>query len=180
MSFLFRGLKCGSLLFLSMLMLSCVHLGDAQDLAGQGALRGTVVDQSGAPVPNATVILRNDAIGLVRNLQSSSDGVFQAASLPPAAGYTLAVTANGFANYTAKEIAVHVGEIASLAISLKVSGNAETVQVEAASDALETTRSGVSELVSQSRSMICRSTAAAPTSSSCSRRASPPTAQAEK
>src|ERR1700681_537586 len=141
--------KFASLVFLSMLMLSFLHPADAQDLAGQGALRGTVVDQAGAPVPGATVVLRNDAIGLVRNLQSSSDGGFQAASLPPASGYTLTVTANGFSNYTAKEIAVHVGEIATIPISLSVSGTAETVLVEASSEALETTRSGVSELVSQ-------------------------------
>jgi Carboxypeptidase regulatory-like domain len=149
MSFLFRGLKCGWLSVLCMVVLSCAGAAYAQDLAGQGALRGTVVDQAGAPVPGATVVLRNDAIGLVRNLQSSSDGAFQAASLPPASGYTLTVTANGFANYTAKEIAVHVGEIATIPISLSVSGTAETVLVEAASEALETTRSGVSELVSQ-------------------------------
>jgi len=109
MSSLFRGLKSGWLLVLSVVVLSCPGAANAQDLAGQGALRGTVVDQAGAPVPNATVVLRNDAIGLVRNLQSSSDGGFQAASLPPASGYTLTVTANGFANYTAKEIVVHVG-----------------------------------------------------------------------
>jgi len=149
MSSLFRGLKSGWLLVLSVVVLSCPGAAYAQDLAGQGALRGTVVDQAGAPVPNATVVLRNDAIGLVRNLQSSSDGGFQAASLPPASGYTLTVTANGFANYTAKEIAVHVGEIATIPISLSVSGTAETVLVEASSEALETTRSGVSELVSQ-------------------------------
>src|ERR1700758_4964041 len=118
MSSFFRGLTCG--LFLSVLALSCLHRGYAQDLAGQGALRGTVVDQAGAPVPNATVVLRHDGIGLVRNLQSSSDGGFQAASLPPAAGYALTVTANGFAGYTAKEIVVHVGEIATIPILLKV------------------------------------------------------------
>ena len=149
MSFFFRGLKCGLLPVLTMVVLSCTGAAYAQDLAGQGALRGTVVDQAGAPVPGATVVLRNDSIGLVRNLQSSSDGAFQAASLPPASGYTLTVTANGFANYTAKEIAVHVGEIAAIPVSLNVSGTAETVLVEAASEALETTRSGVSELVSQ-------------------------------
>jgi Carboxypeptidase regulatory-like domain len=140
MSSLLRGLKCGWLSVLCMVVLSCPGAAHAQDLAGQGALRGTVVDQAGAPVPSATVVLRNDAIGLVRNLQSSSDGGFQAASLPPASGYTLTVTANGFSNYTAKEIAVHVGEIATIPISLNVSGTAETVLVEASSEALETTQ----------------------------------------
>jgi hypothetical protein len=146
MRFFLRGLQCISLV---LFVLGWRPAAYAQDLAGQGALRGTVVDQAGAPVPGATVVLRNDAIGLVRNLQSSSDGAFQAASLPPASGYSLTVTASGFANYTAKEIAVHVGEIATIPISLNVSSAAETVLVEGTSEALETSRSGVSELVSQ-------------------------------
>ena len=121
----------------------------AQDLAGQGALRGTVVDGSGALVPNAAIVLRNASIGLTRNLQASSGGVFEATSLPPAVGYTLTITAAGFAGYTAKDIVVHVGEIVTVPIALSVSGAAETVSVEAAPEVLDTTRSGVSALVSQ-------------------------------
>ena len=136
-------------LLLVVMLLGGSRVASAQDLAGQGALRGTVANQGGAPVANATVVLRNDSIGLVRKLQSSSDGVFEAASLPPASGYVLAVTANGFAGYTAKDIAVHVGEIASVPVMLNVSGTAETVLVEGTSEVVETTRSGVSELVNQ-------------------------------
>ena len=121
----------------------------AQDLAGQGALRGTVLDASGAAVPNASIVVHNDAIGLTRNLQASSDGVFEAASLPPAGGYVVTITVNGFASYTAKDIVVHVGEIVTVPIALSVSGGAETVSVEGTSEALDTTRSGVSALVSQ-------------------------------
>jgi hypothetical protein len=137
------------MMLLGVLLLVGVGRADAQDLAGQGALRGTVADASGAVVPNATVVVRNDSIGLTRNIQASSDGAFEAASLPPAAGYAVTITAAGFANYTAKDIAVHVGETITVPIALKVSGGAETVSVEATSEALDTTRSGVSELVSQ-------------------------------
>ena len=141
--------KYGLRVVLITLMLSSLRLADAQDLAGRGALRGTVVDAAGAPVPNATVVLRNDTIGLVRNLLSTSEGVFQAPSLPPTGGYVLTVTANGFANYTAKDITVYVGEIATIPVSLNISSAAETVLVEGISEALETNRSGVSALVTQ-------------------------------
>lgn len=120
----------------------------AQDLAGQGALRGTVVDSSGAVVPHATVVVRNSSIGLTRNVQASSDGTFEAASLPPAAGYIVSVTASGFAEYTAKDITVHVGEIDTVPVALSA-GTSETVSVEATSEVIDPTRTGVSELVSQ-------------------------------
>jgi outer membrane receptor protein involved in Fe transport len=121
----------------------------AQDLAGQGALRGTVLDASGAVVPNATVMLRNESIGVTRTIHASADGTFEAASMPPASGYTVTITMTGFASYTAKDIAVHVGETVTVPIALNVAGGAETVSVEATSEALDTTRSGISALVSQ-------------------------------
>jgi Outer membrane receptor for ferrienterochelin and colicins len=120
-----------------------------QDLAGKGALRGTVLDATGSAVPDASVVVHNEAIGLTRTVVTTSDGVFVAASLPPADGYTVAVSAKGFAGYTATDIQVHVGSIAALNITLKVSGDAETVSVEASNDIIDVTRSGVSDLVGQ-------------------------------
>ncbi len=137
------------LVFATLLLSLSTHRAAAQDLAGQGALRGTVVDSSGAAVSNAAVLVRNQEIGLTRNIQASADGTFEATSLPPAGGYVVTVTMKGFAGYTETGIVVHVGEIATVPVILRVSGGAETVLVEATNEALETTRSGVSDLVSQ-------------------------------
>jgi hypothetical protein len=123
----------------------------AQDLAGKGALRGTVLDPSGSAVSSATVVVRNDTIGLTRTVVSTSDGSFEAVSLPPADGYSISVTATGFVGYTATGISIHVGSIASINVLLKVSGAAETVSVEADSDLIDVTRSGVADLVGQEK-----------------------------
>lgn len=141
---------CSAVRFAFLIALLLLPLSaSAQDLAGKGALRGTVLDPSGNAVVDATVLVRNDAIGLTRTVITTSDGVFQAVSLPPADGYAIAVTAKGFVGYSATGISVHVGSIASINVSLKISGAAETVSVEADSDVIDVTRSGVSDLVGQ-------------------------------
>ncbi len=131
------------------LALCMASVAGAQDMAGLGALRGEVVDSAGATVAKAAVVVTNASLGLSRTLEASSDGVFEADSLPPASGYVVTITAPGFANYVAKDVVVHVGEALTIPVRLSVSGVTETVSVEAADTVLDTTRSGLSELVSQ-------------------------------
>ncbi len=121
----------------------------AQSMEGLGALRGTVTDAGGATVAKAKVVVTNDRIGLKREIVASSDGDFEASSLPPEDGYVVTVTVPGFATYQATKIGVHVGQAATVVIKLTVSQVAETVTVDASEEVLDTTRSGVSELVGQ-------------------------------
>ena len=121
----------------------------AQSMAGLGALHGTVTDSSGAVIPKADVVVSNPSIGFSREVIASSDGVFEAPSLPPAEGYQVTVKMTGFSTYVATGIGVHVGQNAALTVALKVSQAAETVSVDASETALDVTRLGVSELVNQ-------------------------------
>ncbi len=118
-------------------------------MAGLGAVHGTVADASGAVVPGAKVVVSNEALGITREIVASSDGVFSAPSLPPADGYKVTVTMNGFSTYVATGIGVHVGQDIQVPVLLKISQAAETVTVDATDTALDVTRLGVSELVSQ-------------------------------
>ncbi|HLH08841.1 MAG TPA: carboxypeptidase-like regulatory domain-containing protein, partial [Terriglobales bacterium] len=69
----------------------------AQDTA---SVTGTVKDSSGAAVPNATVVVTNEAKGVTRQLVSNSDGEYLAAALP-AGVYSINVSAPGFKKYEA-------------------------------------------------------------------------------
>jgi len=142
-----RVLSRTSLFFFIVLCVSKLVVG--QSLAGLGALHGIVTDPSGAVVSNAQVVVSNDAIGLTRELVSSSQGFFEASSLPPADGYKVTVTTGGFSTFVATGISVHVGQNATLNVALVVSQTAQSVQVDASDTALDVTRLGVSELVSQ-------------------------------
>ena len=45
-------------------------------------LRGTVTDPAGAVIPNATIVVRDQATSLERTTQTDSDGNYQVAALP--------------------------------------------------------------------------------------------------
>src|SRR5450755_2474846 len=54
-----------------------------------GSMSGTVVDQSGATVPNATVILKHPDTGLVRRVQTNASGSYEFLSVPTGENYSL-------------------------------------------------------------------------------------------
>src|SRR5437016_11661786 len=56
----------------------CTH---AQTPTGQ--VSGTVLDESGALIPNANITVVNTETGLTRQLKSDSVGVYSTAALPP-------------------------------------------------------------------------------------------------
>src|SRR5919199_4555705 len=61
-----------------------------------GNIVGTVFDSSGATVPNATVVARNNATGVETSTVSTSSGQYRIANLPVGT-YSLSITAGGFA-----------------------------------------------------------------------------------
>src|SRR5579863_5977816 len=76
---------------------------------GVATISGTVHDPSGAVVPNAKVVISSAAQGQVRSIQTNSAGVFSAAALIPGPGYSVVVTASGFAENDSNDIDLQVG-----------------------------------------------------------------------
>jgi hypothetical protein len=107
----------------------------AQSGGGSTSVTGTVVDSSGAVVPNATVEIHNPVSGFERSTGTDSGGEFSFPNVPfnP---YHLSVTAQGFNAY-AQDIDVRSVVPVNVSVSLKVKGSSETVTVEAAGDLLE-------------------------------------------
>src|ERR1035438_6433931 len=60
-----------------------------------GSMSGTVIDQVGKPISNASVQVRNDASGLTVAATADGEGKFSVPDLAPG-GYTLLVSAQGF------------------------------------------------------------------------------------
>ncbi|MBB5056969.1 hypothetical protein HDF16_001654 [Granulicella aggregans] len=143
------GLLAGSVFAFNLAAINLEPIAFAQSLAGLGALNGTVADAAGAVVPKATIVVTNPKIGLKREIVASSDGNFEASSLPPEDGYVVTVTVPGFATYEVTKVSVHVGQTTGVPIKLTVSQATETVTVDASISELDTTRSGVSALVDQ-------------------------------
>jgi hypothetical protein len=111
-----------------LLLLSATVLSSAQ--APVGTISGTIYDQSGAVITNASVIIRNKATGGERKVTSENDGSFSAASLA-AGAYEVAAQAAGFRKYI-REVTVTTGTIVKVDINMEVGQASEIVTVEAA------------------------------------------------
>src|SRR3954470_22234489 len=60
-----------------------------------GRLHGTAYDQTGAVIPNAQVVVTNQANNTTRNTVANGDGYFTVTALQPGT-YTVTVSASGF------------------------------------------------------------------------------------
>jgi len=104
-----------------------VPFAHGQTLASSAALSGSVSDQSGARIPNATVTLTNPEKGITRAFKTNDEGNFSFALLP-AGTYTLTVEAAGFKTFKVQAITLEVGQSASQAVTLTV-GTSEQIEV---------------------------------------------------
>lgn len=115
--------------------------------AGVGSISGVVQDATGAVIPAAKVTVANESKGITRALETNQDGIFLAPSLVPAAGYSVKVEATGFAPYERKDIQLLVGQQLNLNVQVAVSAAAQTVEVTSGAPLVETTKTGISQVV---------------------------------
>jgi len=112
----------------------------------QGTLEGTVVDQSGAGVPDAKLTVTNNATGIKFRTSSDSSGLFTIPVLPVGT-YTVEVEHAGFGKLTQKNLTLTVGAQLSLSLTLTLAGQVAAVTVTGETPILEATRSQVSSTV---------------------------------
>ncbi len=106
-----------------------------------GTLDGVVTDPTGAVVPNAKITLTDAISGSARNTVSDGAGFYNFPSVPVGT-YNLSVSAAGFKDYAASNIALGGGEHKSVNVAMSVGTADQTVSVNAENIALATTDSG--------------------------------------
>lgn len=112
-----------------------------------GSVSGTVSDESGSLVPNATVVIKSDATNAEYTVQTSDNGTFTVPSL--AAGlYTATITAtSNFKQTVVRNIKVDVAQTTNVNVSLEVGQITETVTVEGGGEVLQTTNTDISSRI---------------------------------
>ena len=108
-------------------LLSFVPSARAQS-AVDGAVGGSVLDSTGAAVPNASITVRNTGTNAEQRAVTDASGYFRVIHLQPAA-YQVTITASGFDTYDAKSVIVQVGSLTDVEAHLKVGSSAQTVEV---------------------------------------------------
>ena len=109
-----------------------------------GGIRGVVNDEEGKPIPGANVTVSSAAlIGSTRTTTTNELGVFRFPSLPVGT-YSVEVTLQGFQKVVAQSISVNLDAVASVPMTMKLSGQQESLTVLGETPVLDVTDSGVS------------------------------------
>lgn len=104
----------------------------------RGGINGSVLDPSGAVVPNADVVATDEQTGLVHTMKTTGAGDFVFTDLP-LDRFTLSVTASGFSVQKLEHVQVSQGSVYTAQIRLSMASTGVEVSVSADQLTLDTT-----------------------------------------
>src|SRR5208282_3354296 len=113
-----------------------------------GSITGFVRDPSGATVPRAKVVIRNEGTREERTIMSNESGYYVVANLAPGF-YTVAAEATGFKKLDSLHNKLDANSTLSVDVMLQIGATTESVQVTASGLALQTESAGVEKLVTR-------------------------------
>lgn len=113
----------------------------------EGAIGGSVSDQSKAAVPGATVTAINSAMGSTGSAISDGSGRFTIVRLQPGK-YSVEIALSGFATAT-RNVVVEVGRVTNLEVSLGIAGQTEALTVTAEAPVINRESSEVATNINQ-------------------------------
>src|ERR1700748_2048027 len=93
-----------------------------------GSIGGTITDASGAAIPGATVVIRNQETGSQRQLITNGEGLYSAPSIP-IGRYSVSATRDAFATQQRDGIVVTVGQSVRVNVALSASAVSQNVEV---------------------------------------------------
>jgi hypothetical protein len=108
-----------------------------------GDLAGTVFDASGAGIPNASVVVKNEATNVETTAKSASSGEYRFTNLA-VGSYTMMVTASGFGKQEIRNVAITLSKTATQNFKMAVASSTESIEVSAAAVSIDTTTASVS------------------------------------
>jgi hypothetical protein len=116
----------------------------AQSATGQ--ILGTVIDSTGAVIPNATVTVTNSATNVASTVKTSDAGSYLVSQLIPGP-YKIKVEAPGFATSVINVEALQVNQALNQIVTLKTGSASETVEVISSGEVMQTASSEIGVVV---------------------------------
>jgi len=124
-----QATRCALRLWGRAVLLSLLSLTALAQTPNTGAVRGQVVDQTGAAVPGTEIVLINQLTGLKRETHTDGSGYYALAGLPLTGQYQLVATKTGFANEELERIELRAQEAATFNIILHPAGAHSEVMI---------------------------------------------------
>jgi outer membrane receptor protein involved in Fe transport len=115
-------------------LLGAIRTAPVMAQATKGNLKGTVVDQNGAVIPEASITAKNQDTGVsTAPYRSTKDGVFAIPNLSPGT-YTVTIESQNFKRAVYTDVKIQLGEDTVLSANLQPGGVTETVTVTAGAE----------------------------------------------
>ncbi|MGH9407348.1 MAG: carboxypeptidase regulatory-like domain-containing protein [Terriglobia bacterium] len=128
------------------LILLCAAAAGAQ--TNTGGISGTVTDQTGAVVPDATVIVTNTGTNEVHRATTSKVGSYELQNLNPA-NYHVEIDATGFQKAVVSNVKVDTSSVATANFSLKPGNTVTQVEVTSRAPTLDTNNATLGVTISE-------------------------------
>jgi hypothetical protein len=110
------------------------------------SIAGTLTDETGAVVPNATVTVTQDGTGLVRTVNNSASGEYVVPQLSPGR-YSVKVEAKGFQSSIANNISLDIAQRARLDFSLHVGAVSQQIEVTGRAEVMDTDTASLGQTI---------------------------------
>lgn len=130
------------------LLLFTTGLAQAQGVGSSGGITGTVVDATGAVMPNVTVSIVDTQTGLKRQVLTSEAGQYRVTGLSPST-YEVRAAASGFATELRRNVTLAIGQTLISDFRMNPSQVATVVEVMSEPPTVETERGSQADRVDQ-------------------------------
>ena len=129
-----------------LVVFQCLLTGIAYAQTTGGSVQGRILDESGTPVPGASIEATQTATRFIRIATSDESGFFSLKELP-VGPYEFTVSLTGFTTQVRQGMKLLVGQQAQVDFTLKLSPVAETVTVVEAAPIIEPTKTSVGSTI---------------------------------
>jgi hypothetical protein len=130
------------------LLLFLCSPGFSQSQATTGVIEGTVVDQSGAVLPGASVSVRNTATNFEKRETTDATGRFRAL-LMPLGPYRITVSLPGFSTLLRDGVTLGLGQTVTLLLQLQLSSVQQEIKVTGEAPVVETSRTAGATMIDE-------------------------------
>ncbi|MGA8145665.1 MAG: carboxypeptidase regulatory-like domain-containing protein [Candidatus Acidiferrales bacterium] len=144
-----RGFTVGPMVVaLALLLALCFALSPIAQAQSTAVLRGTVTDATGAGVPDAKVVVKNQGSGVEWNSQTDEAGLYAVPALPPG-NYQITVTKEAFQTAILNDLILQVSTTFTQNIQLQVGKISQQVTITAETPAIDNSTVTIGQVVDQ-------------------------------
>jgi hypothetical protein len=134
------------MIFVRLFLATLIVIQTLWSQGASGAIAGTLTDQGGAVIPNATVVLTNEGTNFTRQAITNANGQYAAYSMPTGP-YTISVEHPGFQRLRRTGVQLTAADSLTVDLQISIGDVQQTVEVTAEAPLLQSQTAMVSSLV---------------------------------